>query len=71
MPQPPLLASPTPEEEALQQQILRAFAQHPAGLTSGALASQLGLTTALTAILRAMVQAGRVRRVTAEVYAIR
>jgi DNA-binding IclR family transcriptional regulator len=66
-----MIASPTPEEEAMQQQILRVLAQHPAGLTPGALASQLGLTTSLTAVLRTMVQAGRVRRVTAEVYAVR
>jgi hypothetical protein len=60
--------APTPE--ALRQLILHVLAQHPAGLTPGAVASQLGLTTSLTATLRAMTRAGLIRRISAEVYAV-
>ena len=65
-PQAPL--APTPE--ALQQLILRVLAQHPAGLTPGAIASQLGLTTSLTATLQAMTRTGLLRQVSAEVYTV-
>ena len=33
------------DDEPLQQQVLRILGQHPAGLTPGEIASQLGLTT--------------------------
>ena len=56
---------------SIQRQILRVLAQHPAGLTPGEIASQLGLTASLTAILKVMEQEGLVRCVTAEVYAVR
>jgi DNA-binding IclR family transcriptional regulator len=57
-----------PDQVMLQRQILRVLAQHPAGLTPGEIASQLGLTTSLTRMLRTMAQAGLVQRVTAELY---
>jgi hypothetical protein len=60
--------APTPEE--LRQLILHVLAQHPAGLTPGAVASQLGLTTSLTATLQAMTREGLLRRISAEVYAV-
>jgi DNA-binding IclR family transcriptional regulator len=60
--------APTPE--ALRQLILDVLAQHPAGLTPGAVASQLGLTTSLTATLQAMTREGLLRRISAEVYAV-
>jgi DNA-binding IclR family transcriptional regulator len=50
--------------------ILHVLAQHPAGLTPGAVASQLGLTTSLTATLQAMTREGLLRRISAEVYAV-
>src|SRR4029434_1959618 len=59
--------APTPE--AIRQLILHVLAQHPAGLTPGEVASQLGLTTSLTATLRAMHREGLIRRVSAGVYA--
>ena len=59
------------EATPLQRQILRVLAQHPAGLTPGEIASQLGLTASLTGILKAMAQEGLVRRVTSEVYIVR
>jgi DNA-binding MarR family transcriptional regulator len=55
----------------LQRQILRVLAQHPAGLTPGEIASQLGLTAPLSRILKLMEQEGLVRRVTSEVYTVR
>jgi hypothetical protein len=60
--------APTPE--ALRQLILDVLAQHPAGLTPGAVASQLGLTTSLTGTLQAMTREGLLRRVSTEVYAV-
>lgn len=51
-------------------QVLRVLAQHPAGLAPGEIASQLGLTTSLTRLLRTMEREGLVRRVAPEVYAI-
>jgi hypothetical protein len=65
---PPVRLVPTPE--ALRSLILHVLAPHPAGLTPGAVASQLGLTTSLTATLRAMTREGLLRRVSAEVYAV-
>ena len=56
--------------EALRQLILHVLAQHPAGLTPGEIASQLGLTTSLTATLRAMSREGLLRRMSTEVYAL-
>ena len=56
------------DDEHLQQQVLRILSQHPAGLTPGEIASQLGLTTSLTRLLQTMAQAGLVQRVTAETY---
>ena len=56
------------DDAPLQRQVLRILAQHPAGLTPGEIASQLGLTTSLTHVLKAMAQAGLVERVTAETY---
>jgi hypothetical protein len=40
--------------ESLCRQVLRILGQHPAGLTPGGIASQLGLTTSLTHLLQAM-----------------
>jgi DNA-binding IclR family transcriptional regulator len=60
-----------PGDSATVQQIVRVLAQHPAGLTPGEIASQLGLTTSLTRLLHVMAQEGLVRRVTREVYAVR
>jgi len=56
------------DDESLRQQVLRILGQHPAGLTPGEIASQLGLTTSLTRLLQSMAQAGLVQRVTAETY---
>ena len=56
------------DDEPLRQQVLRILGHHPAGLTPGEIASQLGLTTSLTPLLRTMAQAGLVQRVTAETY---
>jgi DNA-binding MarR family transcriptional regulator len=56
------------DDELLRQQVLRILRQHPAGLTPGEIASQLGLTTSLTHLLQSMARAGLVQRVTAEVY---
>jgi hypothetical protein len=56
--------------EAIRPLILHVLAQHPAGLTPGAVASQLGLTTSLTATLRAMHREGLLRRMSAEIYAV-
>jgi DNA-binding MarR family transcriptional regulator len=56
------------DDEPLRQQVLRILRHHPAGLTPGEIASQLGLTTSLTPLLRTMAQAGLVQRVTAETY---
>jgi DNA-binding IclR family transcriptional regulator len=56
------------DDEPLRQQVLRILEQHPAGLTPGEIASQLGLTTSLTTLLQTMAQAGLVQRVTAETY---
>jgi DNA-binding MarR family transcriptional regulator len=56
------------DNEHLRQQVLRILGQHPAGLTPGEIASQLGLTTSLTRLLQTMAQAGLVQRVTAETY---
>jgi DNA-binding IclR family transcriptional regulator len=56
------------DDEPLRRQVLRILGQHPAGLTPGEIASQLGLTTSLTPLLQAMAQAGLVQRVTAETY---
>jgi DNA-binding IclR family transcriptional regulator len=64
-------ATPAPEhrdDAPLQQQVLRILEQHPAGLTPGEIASQLGLTTSLRHVLQAMAQAGLVERVTAETF---
>jgi DNA-binding IclR family transcriptional regulator len=55
-------------DEPLRQQVLRILGQHPAGLTPGEIASQLGLTTSLTHLLRIMAQEGLVQRVKAETY---
>ena len=57
-----------PEQLALRRQVLQVLAQHPAGLMPGEIASQLGLTTSLARVLRAMAHAGLVQRVTAELY---
>jgi hypothetical protein len=65
-----LLARLAPTPEALRQLILHILAQHPAGLTPGAVASQLGLTTSLTATLQAMTREGLLRRMSTEVYAV-
>src|SRR5919202_3070561 len=46
---------PDPDQVTLRRQVLRVLAQHPAGLTPGEIASQLGLTTSLARVLRAMV----------------
>ena len=56
------------DDKPLRQQVLRILEQHPAGLTPGEIASQLGLTTSLTHLLQAMAQAGLVQHVTAETY---
>jgi predicted transcriptional regulator len=56
--------------EAIRQLILHVLTQHPAGLTPGAVASQLGLTTSLIATLRAMTREGLIRQISAEVYAV-
>ena len=56
------------DDEPLRRQVLRILEQHPAGLTPGEIASQLGLTTSLTRLLQTMAQAGLVQRVTAETY---
>jgi hypothetical protein len=56
--------------EAIRQLILHVLAQHPAGLTPGEIASQFGLTTSLTATLRAMSREGLLRRMSTEVYAL-
>jgi DNA-binding IclR family transcriptional regulator len=56
------------DDEPLRRQVLRILEQHPAGLTPGEIASQLGLTTSLTHLLQSMAQAGLVQRVTAETY---
>jgi DNA-binding IclR family transcriptional regulator len=56
------------DDESLRRQVLRILEQHPAGLTPGEIASQLGLTTSLTHLLQSMAQAGLVQRVTAETY---
>jgi DNA-binding IclR family transcriptional regulator len=56
------------DDEPLRRQVLRILGQHPAGLTPGEIASQLGLTTSLTHLLQAMAQAGLVERVTSETY---
>jgi DNA-binding IclR family transcriptional regulator len=56
------------DDERLRQQVLRILSQHPAGLTPGEIASQLGLTTSLRRLLQTMAQAGLVQRVTAETY---
>ena len=56
------------DDEPLRRQVLRILGQHPAGLTPGEIASQLGLTTSLTHLLQNMAQAGLVQRVTAETY---
>jgi DNA-binding MarR family transcriptional regulator len=56
------------DDEHLRWQVLRILGQHPAGLTPGEIASQLGLTTSLTRLLQAMAQAGLVERVTSETY---
>ena len=66
MPQARLASTP----EALRQLILDVLAQHPAGLTPGAVASQLGLTTSLIGTLQAMTRDGLLQRVSAEVYAV-
>ena len=59
---------PDPNQGTLRRQILGVLAQHPAGLTPGEIASQLGLTTSLARVLRTMAHAGLVQRVTAELY---
>ena len=46
------------DDEPLRRQVLRILEQHPAGLTPGEIASQLGLTTSLTHLLQRMAQAG-------------
>jgi DNA-binding MarR family transcriptional regulator len=56
------------DDELLRWQVLHILRQHPAGLTPGEIASQLGLTTSLTRLLQAMAQAGLVERVTSELY---
>jgi DNA-binding MarR family transcriptional regulator len=56
------------DDELLRQQVLRILGHHPAGLTPGEIASQLGLTTSLTHLLQSMARAGLVQRVTAEIY---
>jgi DNA-binding IclR family transcriptional regulator len=56
------------DDERLRRQVLLVVEQHPAGLTPGEIASQLGLTTSLTHLLQTMAQAGLVKRVTAETY---
>ena len=56
------------DDEPLRQQVLRILGQHPAGLTPGEIASQLGLTTSLTHLLQTMTRAGLIQRVTAETY---
>jgi DNA-binding IclR family transcriptional regulator len=56
------------DDEPLRRQVLRILEQHPAGLTPGEIASQLGLTTSLTRLLQAMAQAGLVERVASETY---
>jgi DNA-binding MarR family transcriptional regulator len=56
------------DDEPLRRQVLRILGQHPAGLTPGEIASQLGLTTSLTPLLQAMARAGLVERVTSETY---
>ena len=56
------------DDVLLRRQVLRILGQHPAGLSPGELASQLGLTTSLTPLLQAMAQEGLVERVTAETY---
>jgi DNA-binding IclR family transcriptional regulator len=56
------------DDEHLRQQVLRILSQHPAGLTPGGVASQLGLTTSLRRLLQTMAQVGLVQRVTAETY---
>ena len=55
------------DDEPLRWQVLRILGQHPAGLTPGEIASQLGLTTSLTR-LQARRGAGLVERVTSETY---
>lgn len=65
---PPARLASTPD--TLRPLILHVLAQHPAGLTPGAIASQLGLTTSLTATLQAMARDGLLRRMSAEVYAV-
>ena len=55
-------------DEPLRRQVLRILEQHPAGLTPGEIASQLGLTTSLMHLLQAMAQVGLVERVTSETY---
>ena len=42
------------DDEPLRRQVLRILEQHPAGLTPGEIASQLGLTTSLTHLLQTM-----------------
>ena len=39
------------DDERLRQQVLCILGQHPAGLTAGEIASQLGLTTSLRRLL--------------------
>ena len=56
------------DDQSLRRQVLRVLEQHPAGLSPGEIASQLGLTTSLTYLLQTMAQAGLVQRVTAETY---
>ena len=56
------------DNEPLWQQVLRILVQHPASLTPGEIASQLGLTTSLTHLLQTMARAGLVQCVTAEPY---
>jgi DNA-binding IclR family transcriptional regulator len=56
------------DDEPLRRQVLRILGQHPAGLTPGEIASQLGLTTSLTHLLQAMAQVGLVERVASETY---
>jgi DNA-binding IclR family transcriptional regulator len=46
------------------------LAQHPAGLTPGEIASQLGLTTSLARLLQVMAQERLVQRITSEIYAL-
>jgi hypothetical protein len=61
------LASPP---DAIRPLLLLVLAQYPAGLPPDAVASQLGLTTSLTATRRAMTRNGLLRRRSAEVYAV-